>query len=83
MVGLMQVMIWMLCVYLVFKGIEIFQIAFVSPRDGVSRGTGITLGAIMIIVAVVAAIGFFLLEESMVSSLAESQRNLQNLPGLR
>lgn len=27
MVGLMQIMIYMLCVYLVFKGVEIFQIA--------------------------------------------------------
>jgi len=32
MVGLMQIMIYMLAVYLVFKGVEIFQIAFMSTR---------------------------------------------------
>jgi len=79
MLGMMQIMIWLLCVYLVFKGIEIFQIAFVSSRDGLSRGTGITVGIIMIIVAVAAAIIFFMMEEQMAKQVGDSQQNLPNL----
>jgi len=41
MAGLIQIMIWMFCGYLVFKVVEIFRIALVIARDGMSRGTGI------------------------------------------
>jgi len=41
MAGLIQIMIWMFCGYLVFKGVEIFRIAFVSARDEMARDTGI------------------------------------------
>jgi hypothetical protein len=79
MLGMMQIMIWMFCVYLVFKGIEIFQIALTSARTDGARKTGISLGAVMIGAAIVAAVGFFMLEESMAAQVSESQRNL---PGL-
>ena len=81
MVGMMQIMIWMLYVYLVFKGIEIFQIAHVR-HDGLSRltrGPGVILGVVMIVVAVLAAIGFFVMEESMALSLSHQQQNIPNL----
>jgi hypothetical protein len=35
MVGLLQIMIYMLSVYLVYKGIEIFQLELVSSRPGI------------------------------------------------
>ena len=46
MVGLMQIMIYMLAVYLVFKGIEIFQIALMSSRP--DRTPGLLLGGLCI-----------------------------------
>jgi hypothetical protein len=42
MVGLMQIMIYMLAVYLVYKGIEIFQIALMGNSD--YRVVGMVLG---------------------------------------
>jgi len=77
MVGMMQIMIWLLCVYLVFKGVEIFQIAWMSARE-TQRRAGIMLGVIMIIVAVVASVVFIALEEVMAYQLGESQRSLPN-----
>lgn len=79
MLGMMQIMIWLLCVYLVFKGVEIFQIAFTSSREDGARKKGMTLGAVMIGVAIVAALGFFVLEESMAAQVSDSQKNI---PGL-
>lgn len=76
MLGMMQIMIWLLCVYLVFKGVEIFQIAWMSPRE--SRSGGIALGALMVVVAVIAAISFVVLEEQMAAQVTESQRNIPN-----
>ncbi len=79
MLGMMQIMIWLLCVYLVFKGVEIFQIGLTSARTDGARKIGITLGAVMIGAAIVASIAFFVLEESMAAQVSESQRNI---PGL-
>jgi predicted anti-sigma-YlaC factor YlaD len=52
----MQIMIYMLAVYLVFKGFEIFQIALMSSRE--NRWAGLILGVVLIGFAVVAGIGF-------------------------
>jgi uncharacterized membrane protein (DUF485 family) len=57
MVGMLQIVTYLLCVYLVFKGFEIFQIALMSSRDA-SRNTGIVIGVLAICVSVVAAIFF-------------------------
>jgi hypothetical protein len=43
----------MLGIYLVLKGIEIFQIALASNRP--TRGAGLTIGGICIVVCVLAA----------------------------
>lgn len=75
MVGMMQIMIWMLCVYLVFKGIEIYQIAHTSARED---GKGQSLGVAMIVMAVLAAIVFFFMEENMAGKLSESQQAIPN-----
>ena len=58
MVGLMQIMIYMLAVYLVFKGVEIFQIALVSTATRGVRYVGITLGGIFLFIALAAGVGF-------------------------
>jgi uncharacterized membrane protein (DUF485 family) len=78
MLGMMQIMIWLLCVYLVFKGIEIFQIAWMSSRESRARAGGIILGILMIAVACIAAMVFVFLEEQMAKQVSDSQRNLPN-----
>ena len=56
MVGMLQIITYLLCVYLIFKGIEIYQIAKMSSRQDTSGG--LTLGTVMIIVSIVAAVVF-------------------------
>ena len=55
---MLQIITYLLCVYLVFKGVEIFQIALASQRTDASRKIALAIGAIMIIISVVAAIIF-------------------------
>lgn len=59
MVGMLQIITYLLCVYLIFKGIEIFQIANVKSRD--NDGRGLYLGTAMIIIAVILALVFYTL----------------------
>jgi len=56
MIGILQIMTYLLCVYLVFKGVEIFQIALMSSEE--KKGMGLAIGGIMIIVSLVCAVGF-------------------------
>ena len=77
MLGMMQLMIWLLCIYLIFKGIEIYQIANMSSRE--DRNGGKNLGTAMIVAAIVAALVFFVLEEQVVAKVSDSQRSLPSL----
>ena len=54
MVGMLQIITYLLCVYLVFKAIEIFQTAFMSARE--NRTAGIIIGILLIVAAIL--IGF-------------------------
>lgn len=56
MVGMLQIITYLLCVYLVYKGVLIFQIALMSPRD--NRTTGIIIGVLMLIISVILAGAF-------------------------
>jgi NADH:ubiquinone oxidoreductase subunit K len=55
---MIPVITYLLCVYLIFKGVEIFQIAFMSSRSDPQRATGIVIGVGAITVAVAAALFF-------------------------
>ena len=59
MVGMLQIITYLLCVYLVFKGIEIFQIANVKSKE--TDGRGLYLGTAMIVISVIAALVFYVL----------------------
>lgn len=48
MVGMLQIITYLLCVSLVFKGIEIFQIALASQRTDGSRTFALIIGGAMI-----------------------------------
>jgi hypothetical protein len=59
MVGMLQIITYLLCVYLVFKGVEIFQIALTNARpDAAIRILAFVIGRGMIIANIVAAVIF-------------------------
>ena len=77
MVGLLQIMIYLFCVYLVFKGFEIFQIAFTSkPEDYRSRKTGVVLGIIAITIAVLVSFIAITMTETIIAKIGNSMQNL-------
>ena len=77
MVGLMQIMIYMLSVYLVFKGVEIFQIALMSVRS--TRTGGMVIGIIAVAIAIVAAAGFSFWADQVAASIGERMNTLPSL----
>jgi uncharacterized membrane protein (DUF485 family) len=77
MAGFIQILIYMLCVYFVFKGVEIFQIAFVG--SGERRRAGLILGVAAIVASIVAAIVFAVWSERYGE---EFNRRLQNTPSV-
>lgn len=58
MAGLIQILIYLLGVYLIYKGIEIFQIALMSNRE--DRFWGLFIGVIAIIASIALASSFAL-----------------------
>ena len=77
MVGLMQIMIYMLSVYLIFKGVEILQIALMSGRA--NRTGGVIIGILVLSIAVVAAGGFSLWADQVAASIGERMNTLPSL----
>jgi hypothetical protein len=57
MAGMLQIMTYLLCVYLIYKGFEILQIALMSNRE--DRTAGLIIGVIAVVVAFFAAFKFF------------------------
>jgi hypothetical protein len=55
---MLQIITYLLCVYLIFKGVEIFQIALASERTDKSRMVALIIGGAMVTISVVVAIGF-------------------------
>ena len=74
---MLSLIMYFLCVYIVFKGVEIFQIALMSNRQ--DRTFGLIVG-ILAIAGSVAAAGFF--GYVTLTSDLESYRRLQELPKL-
>jgi hypothetical protein len=67
MVGMLQIITYLLCLYLVFKGIEIYQIANMSSRE--DRTGGKRLGAAMIVISLIASALFIWLIDSQAHSI--------------
>lgn len=53
---MVQIIGWILCFYLAIKGVEIFQIALCSSRE--NRKSGLTIGAIAMVICFAASILF-------------------------
>lgn len=56
MIGMIQILTYLLAVYLVFKGFEILQIALMSNRT--DRTAGFVIGILAVVLAIGAA-GYF------------------------
>jgi hypothetical protein len=74
MVGMLQILTYLLCIYLVFKAYEIFQIAYVSTSD--KREAAVRNGIILIVLSIIIAIGFALWADSQAESIGRSMRSL-------
>lgn len=57
MAGMLQIITYLLCVYLIIKGVEILQIAIMGNRE--SRSVGIAIGVLSLVVCVGAALFFY------------------------
>ena len=64
---MLQIITYLLCVYLVFKGIEIYQIAQMSSRE--DRKGGLSLGSAMIAISLIAAAIFYFLINNQAESI--------------
>jgi uncharacterized membrane protein len=53
MVGMLQIITYLLCVYLIFKGFEILQIALMSSRE--DRAARLLIGVLFVVIAIAAA----------------------------
>jgi hypothetical protein len=78
MIGMLQIITYLLCVYLIFRGATILQIAICSPKP--NNRAGVTLGVIALVMSVLLA-GFFIVRmEQITNSMADQ---LQQNPLLR
>jgi len=79
MVGIMQIMVYLLCVYLIFKGVEILQIALMSESK--HKGLGLSIGLLMFVVSVACALTFTYMVDKQAESISnvfDMQSNLFN-----
>jgi uncharacterized membrane protein YgdD (TMEM256/DUF423 family) len=72
MVGQLQIISYFLCVYLLFKAVEILQIALMSPRQ--DRNAGMAIGVLAIVAAIFAGAVFLYWMELHVTSIGKSGR---------
>lgn len=70
MVGMLQIITYLLCIYLVFKGVEIYQIAAMSTKE--RKGGGIALGIIAIVLSIIIAIGFAAWADTQAQSISDA-----------
>lgn len=70
MVGMLQILTYMLAFYLVIKGFEILQIGLASNRQ--DRSGVITIGILLLIVCCVGAVGFVAMQDTQARSVGTS-----------
>jgi len=70
MAGMLQVITYLLAVYLVVKGLEVLQIGLASSRE--DRSGLITFGAIVLVFCIVAAIAAVVLQDTQATSMSKA-----------
>ena len=78
MAGMLQILTYLLAFYLIVKGVEILQIGLASNRQ--DRSTVIILGLFMLLVCVVAAVGFTVMQDNQAQSLSAQLPRLPLTP---
>ena len=77
MVGMLQILTYLLAFYVILKGVEILQIALASNRQ--DRDGIIILGALVLVVCIIAAAAFARMQDQQAKTVAASTQ----IPGLR
>jgi hypothetical protein len=77
MIGLMQIMIYMLSLYLVYKGVEVLQVALMSARP--NRTGGLVVGTFAVVIAIIAAVGFSFWADQVAASIGERMNTIPSL----
>ena len=70
MAGMLQILTYLLAVYLVVKGIEVLQIALASTRE--KRGGIIALGVLTLIVCILAAGSLTYMQDIQARAMSQS-----------
>jgi NADH:ubiquinone oxidoreductase subunit K len=76
MIGMLQIITYLLCIYLVFKGVEILQIALANYKPG--NNTAVVLGVLMLVASIGIAIYFAIWVDKFA---AEVGNRMQQTPG--
>ena len=69
MIGMLQIITYLLCVYLVFKGFEIAQLAITSARE--NRAAAFVIGIFAIVVSICAARYFVVAIDSQATAVSQ------------
>lgn len=72
MVGMIQILMYLLAFYLVLKGVEILQIALASNRP--ARGGIVLFGAFVLAASVLAAAAFVGMQDQQAQSVGSAAR---------
>ena len=78
MAGMLQIITYLLCFYLVVKGLEVLQIGLASNRP--NRAGPVTFGVCVLIACMVAAGAFITKQDEQAGSLS---RSMDNMPSMR
>ena len=78
MLGMLQIIVYLLCIHLFFKGIEIFQIALASSRE--DNRSSLVLGTIMLAASILIGVGFALWSDNFAASIGNNMRQMPSFP---
>ena len=78
MIGMLQIITYLLCIYLVFKGVEILQIALANQRPG--NSTPVVLGFIMLAASIGIAIYFAIWVDKFAAQIGNSMQQIPGIP---
>lgn len=72
MVGMLQIITYMLSFYMVIKGCEVLQIGMASSRD--SRSRLVLFGVLVLLACIVAAVGFIYMQDNVAGSISNAMK---------
>jgi hypothetical protein len=78
MVGMLQIITYLLAFYLVVKGIEVLQIALASERE--KRNGIVIFGAFVLLACIVAAGAFVVMQDAQAKSVGSQHIGQSSVP---